>query len=783
MSNEFTDLDLNHNTMSSPHDVSSPRDVSTPHDVSTPCNTPSSSCDVSTPRDVSTSFSSITCNNYEFNAQINKLLKIIIHHFYSSKDVFLRELISNASDALDKAKYYSFNNGISYNPGIIKIKSDKINNLLIIEDNGIGMTKEDVIQCLGTIAKSGTEEFIIKAMQNKNENVDLIGQFGIGFYSAFLVADKVQFITKHLSEKENKIVIWESIINDKTADTNAGYSIIETPNTFDDFNNGSKIILHINKNDEDYLNTDKISEIIKKHSSYISYPIMMLKKIPISSVTKSDNVEPESLVEGEDEEDDIDEIIMEENNDKTEKEKSNDTNVENTCVSDNEDSISSINSPCHTDKLKKSFVDDEKLDDDKKLDDEKLDDEKLDEESQKIKEFKEEYVQINSMPLWTKNSNDITLEEYESFYKNLTNDFDTYQVVKHFKTEGEVEFKSILFIPKHAPFNMFDNKQPKKNIKLYVKKVLITEDCIDIFPEYFNFISGIVECDDLPLNASRELLQNGNVIKKIRKILIKKVLQMFSEIKEDEEKYNIFYNNFSKNIKLAIHEDSSNKTELLSYLIFPTNKSNNKLISLDTYVKNMKENQQGIYYISGNSIENIKNSVFIEKLVNKEFEVLFMCDPLDEYIMQQITEYNKHKFINVCKDELKIEDSKEQDTESTTELCTKLKNLLGDNVSRVVISSKLESHPSVVVNPMGWSANMERIIKAQALSNSQIPTYMINYKTLEINPSHPIIKKFEKNNNDEKLASIIYNIGLLAGGYELTDTNLFLSSIYNYIEL
>lgn len=258
---------------------------------------------------------------------------------------------------------------------------------------------------------------------------------------------------------------------------------------------------------------------------------------------------------------------------------------------------------------------------------------------------------------------------------------------------------------------------------------------------------------------------------------------MINELQENEVEYNKLYENFSKNIKLAIHEDPSNKTKLLNLLMFPSNKSNDKLISFEKYIDNMKENQQGIYYIIGSSLENVKTSAFIEKLIKQDYEVLFICDPLDEYIMQQITDFNDKKFINMIKDELKLESdaSTTENKDAYAELCTKFKDILGENISRAIISTKLDSHPVIVTNPMGWSANMERIIKAQALNNHKVPPYMLSQRVLEVNPEHPLIKKFIDSNYDKEKANVLFNMGLLAGGFDLPNTNEFLTKLYNCI--
>jgi molecular chaperone HtpG len=732
--------------------------------------------------------------HYEFNAEISKLMKMIIHNFYSSKEIFLRELISNSSDAIDKAKYNMINNYNSENLNDdflnlkIKIYTNKENKCLTIEDTGIGMHKDDVINCLGTIAKSGTEEFVKNILNTKktekSDNLDLIGQFGVGFYSAFLVADKVQVLTKHMDAQDDNIIIWESNSTD-------GYNISFIENDDNNFKHGTKINLFLNDEQLEYLDENKLTEIIKKHSGYISYPILLLKKIKIEKpedISKSSNNNADNADNEIDDDEDIEDINMDEidknlnhlKTDLTEGENINDE-VE---ISDNKD-----NSDHKVENINKDN-DVENGDNDKDVDVEngnnddmkaKVDNIDSNNDS-KTDEYKLEFVEINSKPIWTKDPKDVTEEEYKKLYSLISGDYGSYQSYKHFKAEGDIEFSAILFIPKQAPFNLFDNKKVNKNIKLYVKKVLITDECKDLYPEHFNFVTGIVDSNDLPLNASRELLQQSKIIKKINKVLVRKTLEMISELKENNDEFKNFYENFNKNIKLAIHEDSNNKTKLLNYLMFPTNKSSDKLISLDEYVLNMKDNQQGIYYIIGNSMDNIKNSAFIEKLKKKDYEVLLMCDPLDEYIMQQITEFNDKKFINVIKDDLKLDDeTKEEDKEKHNELCTKIKEILGESITRVNISSKLDSHPMIVTSPMGWSANMERIIKAQALSNNNLPPYMLGQRVLEINPDHLLIKKLIESNYNKDQIDVLFNMAMLAGGYELNNVNDFLSKLYKSI--
>ena len=794
---------------------------------------------------------------YEFNAEISKLMKIIIHNFYSSKDIFLRELISNASDAIDKARFNSLESNDLFSAKI-KIYGNIDDKTLVIEDNGIGMTKTDVINCLGTIAKSGTEEFVSNMLNNNNKRVDLIGQFGIGFYSSFLVADKVKVITKHINGDPNYAVIWES-------DSQNGYSVDIQFNDDNDFEHGTKIILNLNEENFEYLNESKLIEIIKKHSSYVHHPIYLLQKkeIPKPDVDSSNNVDSPNNVDRpdtfEDDKDDSDEEIDMDKlaNDMKDGDISEDTsddedilnehklNKESTdesvkieevhettdideIINDIDKQINDINDKPNTDDSNIDKLDDSNIDKpdetniDKpdesntdKLDDtttDKLDDtttDKLDNTTDKPDETNNdkpdesntdkpdesnndtntdkqdeityEFVEVNSKPIWCKDPKEISEDEYSEFYKSLSSNRDNYITYKHFKAEGDVEFSAILFVTDKPPFDMFDHNKINNNMKLYVKKVLITDTCKDLYPDYFNFVVGIVDSQDLQLNASRELLQQSKIIKKINKVLVKKTIEMFKELAiSDSEKYDKFYNSYSKNLKLSINQDSSTKNKMLELLKFPTSKREN--ISFQEYIDNMKEEQSGIYYIVGNSLENIRKSVFIEKLIKNEYEVILMHDPIDEYIMQQIHDYNDKKFINVIKDDLKLNDSKEDTNKTETdEICKKIKEVLENKVTSVIVSSKIESHPVVITSPMGWSANMERIMKAQALNNNSMAPFMMEQKTLEINPNHKLIKKLVEINYDKKFIMMLYNMGLIAGGYDLADSNSFLDSLYDYV--
>lgn len=701
--------------------------------------------------------------SYTFKAEISELMNMIIHNFYSNKDIFLRELVSNASDALNKLKYNSLTNSellSSFNQFDIRVSLDKTNSVLTIEDTGIGMTKDDLVNNLGTIAKSGTKEFLKKLQKSEKDNSsNLIGQFGVGFYSAYLVADRVKVMTRYAGSDETWE--WESMAN-------GTFNIQQTEN-FDTFLRGTRLQLFIKPDELDYLEEYKVTEIIKKHSAYITYPIMLFT---------SKEVEEEAPV--------------------SEETATTETTTEATEATTPETTTEAteVTAPEATDQNLDEIVTVEDVTDDNDMP-------SLEEETETetktetmpptknmVKRTVSEWTKINSEPLWVKPSSDITDKEHEDFYKSLSGDWDSYLTYKHFKVEGNLEFTGLLYFPKHSPNDMF-GKKDKKSIKLYVKKVLISDNCEDLYPEWMGFVKGLVDSYDMPLNASRELLQQSKIVKQINKNLVKKTIEMMTELMEDNDKYLEFYKNFDKNIKLGIHEEQkANKDKLVELLRFNT--STGTYTSLKTYVSRMKEKQTGIYYITGESLKAVENSPFVDKLKRLEYEVVYMTDPIDEYIIQHITEYDGKKLINVTKDDLALGDLESKaDLQQYNVLCEKLKKMLGDKVEKVIVSTKIESQPAIVTNPFGMSANMERIMKAQALgNNNNNPMYamMLNKKVLEINPEHNIMKKLNTllleetvSTNTSTLVDMVFNSALLAGGYQVSDINDYLKNVYSQL--
>merc|ERR1719423_593415 len=452
------------------------------------------------------------------------------------------------------------------------------------------MTKADLINNLGTIAKSGTKAFM-EALQ-AGADISMIGQFGVGFYSAYLVADKVVVTSKHNDDEQ---YIWDS---------SAGGSFTITPDHGEPLGRGTKIVLHLKEDQTEYFEEKRVKDVVKKHSQFIGYPIKMLVEKERDKEVSDDEAEDEAAEKKEGEEGDAP----------------------------------------------------------------KVEDVGEDEDADKSGDKKK------TKTIWTRNADDISKEEYGEFYKSLTNDWEDHLAVKHFSVEGQLEFRALLFIPKRAPFDLFENKKQKNKIKLYVRRVFIMENCEELIPEYLNFVTGVVDSEDLPLNISRETLQQNKILKVIRKNIVKKIMELIEELSEDSENYKKFYDNFSKNLKLGIHEDSNNRNKLAEFLRYSTSSTGEEKCSLKEYVSRMPERQKSIYYITGESKENVANSAFVERVKKCGLEVIYMVDPIDEYCIQQLKEYDGKNLVSVAQAGLELPED-EEDKKAFEEKKSKFEDL------------------------------------------------------------------------------------------------------------
>merc|ERR1719240_2277228 len=697
---------------------------------------------------------------FEFQAEVTRLMDIIINSLYSNKEIFLREIISNASDALDKIRFLAVTDKDALGEGDtakleMRISPDKSKDTLTLTDRGIGMTKQDLINNLGTIAKSGTSSFLEKLKEGGD--VNLIGQFGVGFYSVYLVADKVTVRTKHNDDAQ---YIWES-----TADSS--FTIKEDPegNTL---GRGSAITLHLKDDCKEFTEGDKIKELVKKYSEFISFPIYLKetktveKEVPVEEEEKKE----EEKKEGDDKKEEKKDELEVKDGDETKKPKTN-----------------------------------------------------------KVNEEVVEWTQVNSeTAIWTRSPRDVEEDEYNRFYSTISKDTEKPLTKMHFSAEGEIEFKSILFVPKKAPYDLLEGKAKSANIKLYVRRVFITDEFEDLMPRWLSFIKGVVDSEDLPLNVSREMLQTSKVLRVIKKKLVTKALEMIrkmaekkkkkedkdeakegeedkakdpAEEAEDNENYLNFWKEFQKAIKLGLYEDSSNRTKLAKLLRFQTSKTGDNWTSLEKYISRMAKGQKNIYYISAETKEQAEKSPYLERFRKKGIEVLYYTDPIDEYAMPQLTEFKGFQFMGANKENLKFDDDAESEAklkklgETHKQLTDWMKETLGAKIEKAVVSNRLLETPAIIVSSQyGWSTNMERIMKAQTMGTQDKSQQMVSQKTLEINPAHPLIRELKTRveadaKDQEAIDSVntLFDVALIGTGLTPADPNEFAARLQTLMRL
>ncbi len=639
----------------------------------------------------------MTKETRKFEAQTQKVLDLMIHSLYSNKDIFLRELIANAADAIDKARFHSLSHKDMAQDWIIRIEPDKKRKTIKIMDNGIGMTHDEVVKNIGTIAQSGTKGFIEELSKKDQKNApELIGQFGVGFYSAFMVSDNIEIETKKGGSSE-PAVKWVSRGEGE-------YTIDDSTRT----EQGTTVTLYLKKDEEKYLETWKLKEIVKKYSDFIEYPIKMKDMVK----------EPKKKEEG----------------DKSEK---------------------------------PEYIDVEK--------DEILNSQKA---------------------IWLRNQKEITEEEYKQFFNHLSRSGGDPLKTIHYSAEGTSEFKALLFIPSKNPVTVFMPDTRKKNLHLYIRRIFITDECPDLLPEYLRFVDGVVDSNDLPLNVSRETLQDNPTLDKIEKNLIKKIIATLTQIKESEkEKYTSFFKEFGRYIKEGVHSDYENKDKLQDLLLFESMKNEpGKLISLKEYSDAMPKEQKDIYYIVGESRRIIENSPHLEMFKAKGFDVIFMTEPIDEFVVMNMFKYGEKGMRAVGKGEIDLdtEEEKKQNKEKEEQAKKEYSSLLefiqkklDENVNEVRFSKRLiDSACCLVGGAYDQSPYMERIMKSM---NQAMPK---NKRVLELNQNHPLVsamkKLYEVNSNDPKLgefAELLYDQALLAEGSPISNPMQFAKRVANLMVL
>ncbi|MDH5408380.1 MAG: molecular chaperone HtpG [Gammaproteobacteria bacterium] len=608
-----------------------------------------------------------------FQTEVKQLLNLMIHSLYSNKEIFLRELISNASDACDKLRFEALSDSALYEEDSelgIKIDFDKEARTISITDNGVGMNRQEVMDNIGTIASSGTRKFLDNLSGDQAKDSNLIGQFGVGFYSAFIIADKVSVKTRRAGLGAEHGVHWES--------TGEGDYTIENVELAD---RGTTVTLHLRADEDEFLEAFRLRSIINKYSDHISLPVQMKKM--------DDKGEPT-------------------------------------------DELEAVN---------------------------------------------------KASALWARSKSEITDDEYKEFYKHVAHDFDEPLSWMHNKVEGTQEYTTLFYIPKRAPFDLFD-RDHRHGIKLYVKRVFIMDDADQLMPNYLRFIRGVVDSDDLPLNISREILQRNKHIDTIRNASVKKILNLLDQqSKDDPEKYQTFWNEFGKVIKEGPAEDFANKEKIAKLMRFSSTHTDSDVqnVSLDDYIGRMKEGQDKIYYITGDSYTAVKSSPHLELFKKKGIEVLLMCDRVDEWMMSYLNDYAEKQLVSVAKGALDLGDLADKEEKDKTEKATKdfqgmlekMQGALGDKVKEVRVSNRLTDSPSCLVVEEGdMAVNMQKLM-AQAGHN--IPTMQ---PILEINTEHPLVQRLKEESEEQRFndwTHILFEQAMLSEGGQLEDPVSFVS--------
>jgi len=667
---------------------------------------------------------------FQYQAEVDRLMDMIVNSLYSNREVFLRELISNASDALDKARFLSLTNAgvLSGKEDLeIKIRADKDKNVIVIEDSGIGMNREQLLSNLGTIARSGTRRFMEMMKETKNSDNNLIGQFGVGFYSAFLVADRVTVQSRAADGDDKAQWVWEAAAGSHQ------YKVYQDVPEADQLVRGTRVTLHLKEDAQELADPVRLARLIKQYSQFISFPIKLysMKKEPVR-VTDEDATKRKQDAE------------------------------------------------------------------DKKAAEEAREAKKV--EPVMKTDYKEVWdwrVENENKPIWTRSTKDVSDEMYNDFFKQTFAEFLDPLAHVHFNVEGTIEFSSILYIPGMAPFDQQAMQQRSKSIKLYVKRVFISDDFDEsLMPRYLSFIKGVVDSSDLPLNVSREILQESRVVRVIRKQLLRRSLEMMEDLanKEGGEDYKTFWESFGRNLKIGVIEDTENRERLAKLLRFNSSKSEEELTGLQAYVDRMKEGQKAIYYMAADNIQGARSSPFVEKLVSKGYEVLYLTDAIDEATVTNLQKFGDKELVDVSKEGLELDDDDKAEVEALEKeysgVVAFLKTALGEKVEKVTVSNRLTDSPcALVTSKFGWSANMERIMRTQALGDPRSLEYMRGRKILEINPKHDIIgglkvlvdEKAEDQARD--IAEVLYETSLITSGFQLEQPKEYAGKVFTLLRI